>query len=76
MTAMVKTGFPVSGFLADTILVLNNSGSPSEPEAYKMDMVPTKTSRAAKELINATPIFQSKPMGLMAGSSHWPAMPA
>ena len=33
-----------------------------------VDIVPTKTSRAAKLVIKAIPIFQSKPSGSIAGS--------
>ena len=38
-------------------------------------MVPTKTSRAAKEVINEMPIFQSKPKGSIAGSINFPILP-
>ena len=35
-------------------------------------MVPTNTSRAAKEVNKAIPIFQLKPSGLMTGSMTLP----
>ena len=41
-----------------------------------VDMVPTNASRAAKDVIKAMPIFQSKPNGLMAGSIVLPKTPA
>src|SRR5947209_17741273 len=41
-----------------------------------MPIVLTKTSRAAKAPTRPTPIFQSKPRGLMAGSIPWPRRPA
>ena len=43
---------------------------------YKVAMVPTNTSRAAKEVISAMPIFQSNPNGAMRGSIFLPIMPA
>ena len=46
------------------------------PILYMVAMVPTKTSRAAKEVIRAIPIFQSKPRGSMAGSINLPSWPA
>src|SRR3972149_73652 len=39
-------------------------------------IVPTKTSRAANEVISEIPIFQSNPNGAMAGSIDLPRIPA
>ena len=37
--------------------------------------VPTKTSRAAKDVIIPIPIFQSYPIGVKIGYSIFPAVP-
>ena len=41
-----------------------------------MDIVPTKTSLAANEVIKEIPILQSKPNGAMTGSILLPIIPA
>src|SRR5437763_5035477 len=46
------------------------------PMLYTVDIVLTKTSRAANEATMPMPIFQSKPSGAMAGSMARPGRPA
>ncbi len=74
--ARSKTGFPFG--LTEAFIFSFNKRLPSSvsPALYKVAIVPTKTSLAANDVINAIPIFQSYPRGEMTGSMDLPRIPA
>ena len=72
--AKLYTGVP-SGLTAAFSFSLSELLSDSST-LYKVAMVPTNTSLAAKEVTKAIPIFQSKPMGSINGSNFFPKIPA
>lgn len=75
-TANENLGSPVSEFFSSFIFSLIDKLLSESPELYIVAIVPTKTSRAAKEVMSAIPIFQSNPIGFIIGSIVLPNIPA